>query len=557
MSDSFTFDDIKYEVGATQILLGVSGSFPKGRISAVFGPTGAGKSSFLDILASRKDASSGRIHLNGRTGYVVQDDILQTSLTCRENISFSAMLRLDRNKFSSQDREKLIDKTIEDLGLLKVQHALVGDGLCRGLSGGERKRVNIGTELVIQPDILFLDEPTSGLDSAMAVSVCDALHELAERGCTICMSLHQPRYSIFRRMDHILLLSQGKLVFQGPPDHVVVYFESVGYTCDKFDNPADFMLDTLSGVVPENTASSGFSSAHEKLVDSWIRTAKPQILAESGMVQVFQRPGFYSQFQIISRRNITILSRLPQVVLMQFGVMIFFGVITGIIYWKLDLTQNGLQNRLGVFFFLIMSMVFGNLSAIEIFLKERVLFVHQKSNKYYDTGPYFLSMLLCDLIPMRVFPMIIYSTICYTLMGLQPQWSNFGWFLATLIIEAVCAGTLCYMMSAWIGVFTIANLAVSVAFVVSMIFGGLLVNLDTLPVFMQWIKYLSFFKYGYESLAVTELHGLTFEGISGDDILKIRGFSLDARPTDLMALALLSVVFSVLAYVALDRLKVH
>jgi len=273
------------------------------------------------------------------------------------------------------------------------------------------------------------------------------------------------------------------------------------------------------------------------------------------------RPSLWAQFCILSRKNLIILSRLPVVVLMQLVVMSFFGILTGMIYHRLPLDGTGLENRLGAFFFLIMSLVFGNLSAIELFLKERALYIHQKHNRYYHPLPYFASLLLCDLIPMRVIPMVAFSSIVYPMMGFQPHASNFCWFLATVIVESICAGTLCYMMSAAIGVFVIANLAISVAFVVSMIYGGMLVQLSTLHPAMRWLQHLSFFKYGYESLAITELHGLIFHNVTypgdtvtGDEILQRRGIDIDSRGTALFAMLLLAIAFASMAYMFLLRI---
>ena len=153
------------------ILSDLSGIFKPG-MNAIMGPSGSGKSSLLDILADRKDRQGlkGEILLNGqsqgsdfkyRVGYVVQDDIVCGSLTVRENLMFSANVRLS-TKLTSKEKSTIVDDVIGQLGLEKCANSTVGSDFKRGISGGERKRTNIGMELVLSPDVLFFDEPTTG-----------------------------------------------------------------------------------------------------------------------------------------------------------------------------------------------------------------------------------------------------------------------------------------------------------------------------------------------------------------------------------------------------------
>lgn len=154
-----------------QVLFNLSGIFPPG-MNAIMGPTGSGKSSLLDILAARKDRRGleGEILLDGekqgsdlkyRVGYVVQDDLLSGSLTVKENLMFSANVRLSK-KFSSDEKQAIVDEVLFQLGLEKCADTIIGNDFRRGVSGGERKRTNIGMELILSPSVLFLDEPTTG-----------------------------------------------------------------------------------------------------------------------------------------------------------------------------------------------------------------------------------------------------------------------------------------------------------------------------------------------------------------------------------------------------------
>eukprot|EP00118_Oscarella_pearsei_P017735 m.178311 g.178311 ORF g.178311 m.178311 type:complete len:266 (+) comp39173_c0_seq10:79-876(+) len=192
------------------VLNDVSGVMGTG-MNAILGPTGSGKTTLLNILAGRLDGSiDGFVLLDGKplpgnfkllSGYVVQDDIVMGTLTVRENLSFSAALRLPQS-VSKEEKESRVEKVLNDLGLTKVSDSKVGTEFLRGISGGERKRTNIGMELIVQPSILFLDEPTTGLDAHTAVSVIRLLKDLSANA-TIIFSIHQPRYSIFKLFDFV------------------------------------------------------------------------------------------------------------------------------------------------------------------------------------------------------------------------------------------------------------------------------------------------------------------------------------------------------------------
>ncbi|KAJ0006064.1 hypothetical protein NQD34_013337 [Periophthalmus magnuspinnatus] len=212
---------------------------------------------FLDVLAARKDPSglSGEVLIDGApqppnfkclSGYVVQDDVVMGTLTVRENFSFSAALRLP-STISQDSKDQRVERLIQELGLGKVADSRVGTQLIRGISGGERKRTNIGMELIIDPSVLFLDEPTTGLDASTAGSVLLLLKKMADAGRTIILSIHQPRYGIYRLFDNLTLLVNGKQVYHGPAQEALDYFSDIGYTCEPHNNPADFFLDVITG----------------------------------------------------------------------------------------------------------------------------------------------------------------------------------------------------------------------------------------------------------------------------------------------------------------------
>jgi ABC-type lipoprotein export system ATPase subunit len=196
------------KTNGTKILLNdISGEARDGEIMAVLGASGSGKSTLIDALADRisKESLKGSVTLNGDvlesslqkviSAYVMQDDLLFPMLTVEETLMFSAEFRLPRSLSKSKKKAR-VQALIDQLGLRNAASTVIGDEGHRGVSGGERRRVSIGTDIIHDPIILFLDEPTSGLDSTSAYMVVKVLQRIAQSGSIVIMTVHQPSYRI-------------------------------------------------------------------------------------------------------------------------------------------------------------------------------------------------------------------------------------------------------------------------------------------------------------------------------------------------------------------------
>jgi ABC-type multidrug transport system ATPase subunit len=306
-------DNIGVRLAGRWALTGVTGRLSAGRVTAIMGPSGAGKSVLLHTLAGRQVGGSaklsGTIRLNGsdcvsladcRTvvGFVPQEDVMHRSLTVFENVDFNAQWRLPRI-MTRRQKTDVVFAALDVLGLdnPRVMRTRIGDDTERGVSGGERKRVNIGMELVAQPSLLLLDEPTSGLDASTSIDVVRALKSVAESGVNVVVALHQPRVETLRLFDDLLLLAPGgRTVYAGPTQNAVAYFTGLGYALPDHCNPgtattlisivhvslltvnvaADYFLDAISGLLPRNNgdgslaAAAGSKTDHATyLVEQW------------------------------------------------------------------------------------------------------------------------------------------------------------------------------------------------------------------------------------------------------------------------------------------------
>jgi len=261
---SFTieFDNIGLQLkNGTVIMEKVTGSFKPGRMCAIMGPSGAGKTTIISLVTGKAKKTSGKVVVNGTEmaslskfkklcGFVPQEDVMLRELTVYDNILFSARYRLPASLTYTEVEEK-VRKCIDILGLSHIKYSIIGDERSRGISGGQRKRVNIGIELVADPSVLFLDEPTSGLDSTSSTSLCATLKAVAKkRAMTIAAVIHQPSISAFLEFDDLLLLGKGgRVVYHGPGSDAEQYFTSIGFQLPPNNNPADFYMDVMVGAV--------------------------------------------------------------------------------------------------------------------------------------------------------------------------------------------------------------------------------------------------------------------------------------------------------------------
>ena len=274
------FDHVSYNLKDQQILHDISGSVHPGQLMAIMGASGAGKTTFLDLLArkNKRGTTTGNFHVNGETvsdndfrsviGFVDQEDTMLPTLTVHETIMDSALLRLPREMSREAKRQKVEDVE-RQLGIWHIKDQLIGSEETngRGISGGEKRRVGIACELVTSPSILFLDEPTSGLDAFNAFNVVECLVNLVKTyNRTVVFTIHQPRSNIVALFDQLVLLAKGRMVYSGPFSSCQSYFDDIGYACPPGFNIADYLVDLTmhaSGRHPSITEQSDLFTEHD------------------------------------------------------------------------------------------------------------------------------------------------------------------------------------------------------------------------------------------------------------------------------------------------------
>ena len=572
------------------ILDHLSGQVSPGRLLAVMGPTGSGKTSLINALAGRLSSGtiSGEILVNGHprgrafraiSAYVMQDDVLFSNLTVRETFEFAARMRLPA-EVSQETKSALVTQIITELGLSKAENTRIGNEFARGVSGGERKRTNIGIELLSGASLIFLDEPTSGLDAFQAQNVMESLWTLAGGGRTVISTIHQPRSSIYKMFDLLLLLSEGRVMYFGPAKEATAWFTTAGFPCPPEFNPADFFLDVVSmdyrnqkeevasrrriQLLGDTYASEGRTLATRKSVDA---LQAEEIVVANEEVRFPNGP--LTEFWLLLKRSWKQSSRdrLPQFITLFQTIIIGFTLAA--LYSDMQDSATPVQDETGILFFICIFSAFGAMfGALNSFPTERGVVNRERAGKMYHVLPYYIARFVCD-IPLRVGQGLLFGVIVYWIVGLNPAASAFFIFVAILVVEGLAAQGLGIAVSAGARNEKVALAIAPAITVVLILFGGFYVNEDTIPVWLSWIKYLSYLYWAFMALSINDFGGRAVWKcpascgnavsedcvLTGDTILATLHFNPDDLWLAFVGLIALILFYNGIGYILLRRSK--
>ena len=383
------------------------------------GASGAGKTTFLNVLSGHANAQSqsGSIKVNGDevkggmmrriSGFVHQEDVLLETSSVREVLYFSAILKLPKTLSVEEKKRRALD-VADLLGLTKALDNMVGSAMIKGISGGEKRRLSLGNEIITNPSILFLDEPTSGLDSATAFKVVRILSRLASTyQRTILCTIHQPSSDIFHIADDLIVLADGRTIYHGEIEHMVPFFSRIGYDCPTYTNPADYLFKDIlnNGLSASEDSAFDFlnrsalspASANTKddeekrlafILSSWVdspENGKIQASVDNSSgtllsqgipkLAVQESASFIIQFGLLAQRAARFLWRNPLVFKAKAGQTIFLSIIIGLIYLRISSDYTGVQARQGSLFFIVVQGLFGSvMGALSTFNSEKIVF---------------------------------------------------------------------------------------------------------------------------------------------------------------------------------------
>jgi ABC-type multidrug transport system ATPase subunit len=478
LSNRITFKEITYK----SIIKNISHTFKSGEMTAILGPSGAGKTTYLKIAAGRKRKTAGQIVLNGqeikqkelrkKVAYVHQEDHHYPNLTAKEMLVYTIKLKSPTESNPSE----LADRLLSEMGMAHVKDTLIGDPLegDAGLSGGERKRLSVAQELISCVDTLFLDEPTSGLDSYTSESLIIHLKSLSQMGILVAMTIHQPSSDIFYMFDNIIVMKDGYIVYSGSPANSLRYLEEIGHGCPKYTNPADHIFRVLNKLPAPDTKSVNIDCTSEiDLIDEHIKK-KTTLFT------------LWHEIKILISRTALCSIRNKRYIYAKSGHALFVALITGLFLYNIPakMPHQIETNVIGCYRTITMA-TFGSFSygAISILFSDRKIFLKEYGSHYYTFLPYFISKLVVDFMITAMHP-IVGVPIVFYLSGI----GSVSHMLGCLLLGGT-AHALGVLISSFVDTSEIA-LAIFPGFAY---FINMLTGTDVDPdSIVSWLKYLQY-----------------------------------------------------------------
>jgi ABC-type multidrug transport system ATPase subunit/biotin carboxyl carrier protein len=230
--------NLQLKIGEITLLDGVSFTVFTGEVIALVGPSGSGKTTLINAISGIRRADHGEVLLGGRSfhtqlaadpsgvGFVPQEDLVHPELTVEESLYYSGCLRFSPD-VAKADIQKEVDRVLGELDIRGIRGNRIGDTLKRGISGGQRKRVNLGQEMLTRSTrVLFLDEPTSGLDPRSSHGIAKKVRVAADGGRIVFLVTHDLSAGLLQQVDHLLVIVEGgRMAYFGKPEDACRYFK--------------------------------------------------------------------------------------------------------------------------------------------------------------------------------------------------------------------------------------------------------------------------------------------------------------------------------------------
>lgn len=506
-----------------KILNNVSGFVEPGDILFIMGPSGAGKSTMLDTLADRVKSETGGVQwLNGKlkteeklkevSKYVQQEESLLGALTVKEVFETAAMFYQPE----SSRRAPLVDAVVKMLGLENQLNTKIGDVFFRGLSGGQKRRVTVGIELIAQPSMLFLDEPTSGLDSASAFSIMASLRGFAKATKTpLLITIHQPSELLFELGDKLLLLSGGHEVYFGPLTKLEGHFNALGFECPPRTSIAEWLLDLIN-------RDFGDDAVVDKCVNSWPESELKRDLDDKLKAlgvpfehqpppKRFLNPLPYRTNQFIAtwalfRRGFYNALRSPAVIWLRMAMYFFLSILIGTVWLQLGNSAKVINSYNGALFYTTAFMIFMSISVLPMYLEERNVFIRERSNASYGVTAYLLSHFVFEL-PFVFLLSLICSSTVYWLVGLFPDPNRFFIFVANLFMGLMVAESIMILISAIIPYFIVGLAAGAFVFGAFMCVMGYFAQFNEIGWWWKWMRYIAVHYFNFSTFMSNQHEG--------------------------------------------------
>ncbi|KAL2554989.1 ABC transporter G family member 40 [Forsythia ovata] len=580
------------------ILKDVSGIVRPCRLTLLLGPPSSGKTTLLLALAGKLDSTlkfSGNVTYNGHemnefvpqrsAAYIVQHDVHIGEMTVRETLEFSArcqgvgsrydmLAELTRRekqanikpdshidlymKAAATEGQKgsvVTDYILKLLGLETCADTMVGDEMIRGISGGQKKRVTTGEMLVGPANALFMDEISTGLDSSTTFQIVDSLGKYVHilKGTAI-ISLLQPAPETYELFDDIILLSDGQIVYQGPREYVLEFFESMGFKCPERKGVADFLQEVTSKkdqqqywssieepyrFVSASEFAEAFESFHvgQRLGDNLACAFDKSNSHPAALTTRKYGVGMKEFVKACTSRELLLMKRNSFFYFFKLSQIIALASLALTLFLRTTMHQDNIEDGviyIGVLFLTLTIFMFNGLPEISMIINKLPVFYKQRDSLFYPPWAYALPTWILK-IPITFVEAAVWISLTYYVIGFDPNvWRLFKQYVVISLTNQM-ASALFRLIAAVGRNIIVANTFGSFALLLLFALGGTVLSRDKINKWWKWGFWSSPLMYAQNAIVVNEFRGNNWKNVIpftneslGVAVLRYRGFFTEA-----------------------------
>ncbi|MCD7449972.1 drug-responsive transcription factor pdr3 [Datura stramonium] len=588
---------LQSEVAKIKIINDVSGVIKPGRMTLLLGPPGCGKTTLLKALSGNLDTSlkvSGEISYNGyklaefvpqkTSAYISQNDLHIPEMTVRETLDYSSrfqgvgsradiMIDLSRREkeagivpdpdidtymkaisVEGQKTNLQTDYILKILGLDICADTLVGDAMRRGISGGQKKRLTTG-ELIVGPTkALFMDEISNGLDSSTTYQIVACLQQLAHiTDATILVSLLQPAPETFDLFDDIILMAEGKILYHGPRNSALEFFESCGFKCPERKGVADFLQEVTSKkdqaqywhgtketykFVSVDTLSRKFkeSPCRKKLNEELsVAYEKSRCHRNSITFRDYSLPK-WELFRACMSREFLLMKRNSFIYIFKTVQLVIIASISMTVFLRtrMDVDLVHANYYLGALFYALIILLVDGFPELSMTITRLAVFYKQNDLCFYPAWAYAIPATILK-IPLSLLESVIWTCLTYYVIGFSPEAGRFFRQLLLLFAVHMTSISMFRFLASVCRTIVASTAAGSLSILFVFLFSGFIIPRPSMPIWLKWGFWISPLTYGEIGLAVNEFLAprwqktLSTNTTTGNEVLESRGLNFDGN----------------------------
>ncbi|XP_044500168.1 pleiotropic drug resistance protein 3-like isoform X3 [Mangifera indica] len=557
------------------IINDISGIIKPGRITLLLGPPGCGKTTLLKALSGNLDKSlevTGEISYNGyrldefvpqkTSAYISQEDLHMAEMTVRETLDFSArcqgigsradiMLEVSRReKEAGIVPDPDVDTYMKILGLDICADTMVGDVMRRGISGGQKRRLTTAEMIVGPTKVLMMDEISNGLDSSTAYQTVACLQQMVHiTDATALISLLRPVPETFELFDDIILMTEGKIVYQGPRDKVIEFFEDCGFRCPERKGVADFLQEVISKKDQAQYWYHTEDPYHYISVDVFCRNFKESSLGKKLYEDLsvpfdnsksqknalsfdvyslskwqLLKVGMSREFLLMKRNSFLYVLKTVQVIIIALITMTVF------IRTRMDIDVLHATYYMGALFFGLVILLVGGIPELSMTTARLPVFYKQRELRLYPAWAYAIPIAILK-IPLSLIESVVWTCLTYYVIGYTPEASRFFHQLILIFAVHLTSLSMFRFVASVCKTVSAAMTAGVLGLLLVMIFGGFIIKHPSMPVWLKWGFWVSPLTYaeigvsGNEFLAPRWQKMLPTNATIGKAVLDSRGLN--------------------------------